>query len=295
MALPLDLRRILESPEGGRQLADADARAQLTEWFPDLEAGRGFVQPELHAYTVLDHNLATAACFDDVLGDEGRGGTFAARTGWLSRQELLGGSVGGLPVIAATRLACLLHDVAKPATAIHSEGRLRFPRHGPRGAELMAERLPRLGASSELTRFVTAMIRYHLRPRELVRPWPPSDRATQRFVRDLDGHMLPLLMVNLCDGMATQGPRYTDGHFDRHINFLNYVMSRVFELEELPGPAPLINGHDLVGELGMEGGRLVGAVLTSVLAAQHNGEVKTRDEALAYARSALAALEPETP
>jgi hypothetical protein len=155
----------------------------------------------------------------------------------------------------------------------------------------MAERLPALGGNAALTRFVTSLIRYHLRPRELSRPWPPTDKAVSRFLRDLDGHMLPLLLVNLCDGMATQGPRYTDAHFDRHLNFLNYVMTRVVELEGHHGARPLLNGHDLLTELGMESGRLVGAVLTSVLAAQSSGELTSRDEAIAYARKALAALE----
>jgi hypothetical protein len=159
----------------------------------------------------------------------------------------------------------------------------------------MAARLPELGASDEATRFVAALIRYHLRPRELVRPWPPSERAVQRFLSDLDGHMLPLLLVNLCDGMATQGPRYTGQHFERHLNFLNYIMSRVVELDGRVGPRPLISGHDLINELGMESGRLVGAVLTSVLAAQSSGELTSRDEAIAHARKALAAIEPMSP
>jgi poly(A) polymerase/tRNA nucleotidyltransferase (CCA-adding enzyme) len=295
VSLLLALRSILESSDGGALLADADARAELCEWFPELEAGRGFEQPELHAFTVLDHNLATATSFDEILGEGGRGSSFALRTAWLETGSLLDGEVGGVPIVAATRLACLLHDIAKPATATFADGRLRFPRHGPRGAELMAERLPRVGSNAELTRFITSLIRYHLRPRELIQPWPPTDKAVSRFLRDLDGHMLPLLLVNLCDGMATQGPRYTDAHFDRHLNFLNYVMSRVAELDDRRGLKPLMTGHDLLTELGMEGGRLVGAVLTSVLAAQSSGELTSREEAIAHARKALAELEASSP
>jgi hypothetical protein len=295
LALPFELREILGSEKGGTALAGADARGQLTEWFPELEGGRGFEQPELHAFTVLDHNLAAAAAFDEVVGGDGRGARFEEATRWLGASDALRGEVGEVSIVAATRLACLLHDVAKPATAVHREGRLRFPRHGPRGADLATERLAQLGAETELARFVAALIRYHLRPRELVRPWPPSDRAVQRFLHDLDGHMLPLLLVNLCDGMATQGPRYTDAHFERHINFLNYVMSRVAEVAGQPGVTPLLNGHDLITELGMESGRLVGAVLTSVLAAQANGEIRSRKDALAHARRALAALEAQGP
>lgn len=295
MAPPSELLRAVVSARGGDFLRAADEGGLLAGWFPELERGRGFEQPELHAFTVLDHNLAAVGAFDAVLGESHRGNVFRAKTAWLDPAGLLEGDVEGVPLVALTRLACLLHDIAKPATATLVDGRLRFPRHGPRGAEIVEERLPELGFGPAATRLVASLVRYHLRPRELVRPWPPTDRAVRRFLHDLDGHMLPLLLVNLADGMATQGPHYTEAHFDRHCNFLNYVMSRVVALDERGGPQPLIGGQDLLTELGMEGGRLVGAVLTSVLAAQGAGEVRTREQALAYARTVLDELKQRDP
>lgn len=293
MALPATLLDALAGSPGAATLRELAAGGELFGWFPELEAGRGFEQPELHSYTVLEHNLAAVDAFDELFGPGGRGQVFSERTAWLGDEARLAGEIDGLPIAALTRLACLVHDIAKPATATLVEGRLRFPRHGPRGAELLRAQLPRLGFGSDGTAFVQAMVRYHLRPRELVRPWPPTDRAVGRFLRDLDGHMFPLLAVNICDGIATQGNRYTDAHFDRHCNFITYVMVRVASLRQGSGPKVLIDGNDLLSELGMESGRLVGAVLTSVLAAQGAGRVTSRAEALAYARTVLASLESE--
>ena len=50
----------------------------------------------------------------------------------------------------------------------------------------------------------------------------------RRFVRDLDGEVLALMVVNLADGWATQGPRYTREHFRRHCAFVNYVLARAW-------------------------------------------------------------------
>ncbi|MGI8927431.1 MAG: HD domain-containing protein [Tepidiformaceae bacterium] len=191
--------------------------------------------------------------------------------------------------MALTRLACLLHDVAKPHTAATVDGRLRFPRHGPRGAEVVAERLPALGFGPAATTFVAAMVRYHLRPGELVRNWPATDRAVRKFATDLDGEVLPLMLVNLADGMATRGPRYTRENYRRHCGFLNYVVARAWAVTEA-GETPLVTGEDLILELDLESGRLLGAVLTSVRRAQLAGDVSDREDALALARDALAAL-----
>ena len=154
---------------------------------------------------------------------------------------------------------------------------------------MMRERLPSLGFGPEATDFVARMIRYHLRPGELIRNWPVSDKAVRKFVSDLDGHVLPLLLVNLADGMATQGPRYTREHYRRHTTFINYVIARAWAANE-EGEPPLLTGDDLIAELDLSGGRLLGAVLTSVRRAQLDGAVSNRPEALALARSVLEAL-----
>lgn len=270
-------------------LRELDATGKLTAAIPELEAGRGFAQPELHYYDVLEHNLAAVAAVDAVLGSGEDNLQLREAIAWIDVEASLDREIGGVPLAALVRLAALLHDVAKPATAVFEGGRLRFPRHGPRGAELMGERLPALGFAPEATDLVTRLIRYHLRPRELIRDGAATDRAVRRFVADLDGHVLPLMLVNLADGMATRGPGYTRENYRRHCTFVNYVAARAWAVAD-EGEVPLVTGDDLIAELDLAGGRLLGAVLTSVRRAQLEGAVTTRHEALALARSVLETL-----
>lgn len=274
------------------ELRRLDESGELTRLLPELEAGRGFVQPELHHFDVLQHNFAAVGALDLVLSPGGHNSELREALAWVDLEGVFDREIDGQPLLALTRLGCLLHDVAKPATAAQIDGRLRFPRHGPRGAELMLERLPRIGLGSDATLLVSRLIRYHLRPRELIINWPPSDKAVRKFVADLDGHILPLLLVNLCDGMATRGPQYTRENFRRHCNFLNYVVARAWAASE-EGDPPLVSGDDLIAELALSGGRLLGAVLTSVRQAQFNGAISDRHEALALARSVVASLPAE--
>lgn len=157
---------------------------------------------------------------------------------------------------------------------------------------MMSERLPQIGFRPEVTDLVSRLIRYHLRPAELVRTWPPTDRAVRRFVNDLDGHVLPLMLVNLSDGWATRGPGYTRENFRRHCIFMNYVLARAWGATEEDDP-PLVSGDDLIRELDLQSGRLLGAILTSLRRAQSDGAITDRNEALAYARHVLAALPAE--
>ena len=103
-----------------------------------------------------------------------------------------------------------------------------------------------------------------------------------------------LMLVNLADGWATRGPGYTRENFRRHCGFVNYVTARAWAvMDEGEGEAPLITGEDLLRELDLEGGRLLGAVLTSVRRAQSEGAITNRDEALALAGELLASMRAE--
>ncbi len=291
MRPPASLIDALTADATAPALRELDRANELTSMIPELEAGRGFGQPERHYYDVLDHNLAAVAAADAVLGDGADGSEFRDELAWIDLDESFSPEIEGLPMKALVKLGCLVHDVAKPLTAITGDdGRLRFPRHGPRGGELMAERLPRLGFGPEATRFVSKLVRYHLRPGELVKAWPPTDRAVHRFVTDMDGHALPLMVVNLADGMATRGPGYTRESYRRHCGFVNYLLARAWAVNETEEP-PLVTGDDLIAELNLESGRLLGAVLTSVRRAQFEGVISGRDEALSMARITLARLQ----
>ncbi len=293
MTPPRELLDAIARDDAEARLRALDADGTLTAGlFPELEEGRGFEQPALHTYTVLEHNLAAVGALDRALGEGVEGLRMPDPSPEIEIGEWLGREIDGRPLRHLLRLSCLVHDIAKPRTATVREGKLRFPRHGPVGAELLEGRLAALGFEQDSIEFVTTMVRYHLRPGEFVRSWPPSDRALRRFARDLDGQTLPLLLLQLADGMATRGPSYQRENFERHIGFLGHIVTRTAEALREEEPA-LVDGEELMRELGLAGGPLLGAVLTSVREAQLAGEVDDRATALALARQSLERLTAE--
>lgn len=293
MTPPRDLLEAIARDGAEARLRALDEDGTLTSGLlPELEEGRGFEQPALHHYTVLEHNLVAVGSLDRALGEGVEGVRMPDPSPEIAVAEWLGREIDGRPLRHLLRLSCLVHDIAKPRTAVVREGKLRFPRHGPVGAELLEGRLAALGFEPASIEFVTTMVRYHLRPGEFARSWPPTDRALRRFAHDLDGQTLPLLLLQLADGMATRGPAYRREHFERHIAFLGHIVTRAAEALREEEPA-LVDGEELMRELGLSSGRLLGAVLTSVREAQLAGEVDDRAAALALARQSLERLTAE--
>lgn len=294
MTPPRELLDAIAHEGAEERLRALDGEGTLTAaLLPELEEGRGFEQPALHHYTVLEHNFSAVGALDRTLGEGVEGLAMPDPSAEISVAEWLSREIDGRPLLHLLRLACLVHDIAKPRTAVVREGRLRFPRHGPVGAELLEGRLAALGFEQASIDFVTTMVRYHLRPGEFARSWPPTDRALRRFAHDVAGQTLPLLLLQLADGMATRGPNYQREHFERHIAFLGHIVRQSAEALREDEPA-LVDGDELMRELGLPSGRLLGAVLTSVREAQLAGEVDDRATALALARQSLNRLNAES-
>jgi putative nucleotidyltransferase with HDIG domain len=73
--------------------------------------------------------------------------------------------------------ACLLHDIAKPATTRIEDGRVRQPGHSAKGAIMARELLWRLGVAPAVRERVAALVRTHQVPFFLIEEQDPRRRA----------------------------------------------------------------------------------------------------------------------
>jgi putative nucleotidyltransferase with HDIG domain len=183
----------------------------------------------------------------------------------------------------------LLHDIGKPATkTVEDDGRTRFFGHEDLGARLAEERLRALRFSNDELDRVTGIIGGHMRPHWLAEA-PLSRRAMYRFFRDTRDYGVDILLLSMADHLATHGP---DTDLYRWVERLGLI-SQLFEVyfsrhEEVVAPPPLVNGDDIMRELGLPQGKQIGAILEALREAQASGEIRTRVEALTMARRVLA-------
>lgn len=294
-----ELMRLFETSRTARGLRVLDRVGVLAELMPAVAAGRGVTQPREHYYDVLDHNIEAVAAVDGLIAKQppAAGALLRPRAEywrWLDPIvdvhryfEATGG--GGQTRFALTKLAALLHDVAKPQTrAPDAGGRIRFLGHAEQGAALAATMLRRLRFSNREIAFVRLLVSEHLRPTQMSDAGPPTDRAIGRFFRDLDDAALAVFTLSIADHIAARGPRLDARDYSRQVVYVAHVIDRRRAMLATTTPERLITGDDLMREFRLAPGPLIGRVLRVVADAQSAGEVRTRDEALALAHQSLA-------
>lgn len=164
-------------------------------------------------------------------------------------------------------LAALLHDVAKPACAARDGERITFYGHTELGETMAVEVCQRLRRSREVWERVGYLVRHHLR---LISA-PEMRRSTLRRFLAEDG-IDELLELARLDILASHGNL-------RCYDFCR-EQQRAFGAEPLK-PPPLLLGRDLLA-LGYAPGPLFKEILHAVEERQLEGELTTRDEALAW-------------
>ena len=289
-----ELLRTLAAPGTRRSVEMMDDLGVLSIIIPELDAAKGVDQPKEHYYDVFGHLAAAAGyadqilnwCFDyDFVAElmprfEGFASHFA--------EEAVDGHTRG----TLLKLTALLHDIAKPQSkTIEPTGRIRFFGHSEKGEDMVGPILRRLRVGRRGVRHVRTMVRYHLRPGQMAAKGDlPTIRAIHRFYRDLGDAALDTLYLSMADFLAAVGPRLTSDKLDEHAKVIRHTLAVGPQKQVVPDPASLLlTGHDVMSELQLEPGPLVGELLGVVSKAEARGRVATRTEALELARTYLKA------
>ena len=295
-----ELSKIVTQPGAADHLRYLDELGLLPFLIPEVEPMKGLEQPSPHHLDVFEHSLETVrwleALVDTLQGKskEAKGalalvperlGPFAPRlTAHLARP-----ASGGRTRLTMLKLAAFLHDVGKPATrSLDEEGRIHFFGHEGKGAAMAAAILRRLRFSAGEVRLVRTIIAHHMRPMQMARQEAITKRATYRFFRDMGEAGVDTLLVCLADHLATWGPHLRASRWERRVELVASLLEDYYlRRREVISPPKLLNGRDLMRELGLEEGPRIGQLLEAVREAQVEGKVRTREEALASARAVL--------
>jgi hypothetical protein len=94
-------------------------------------------------------------------------------------------------------------------------------------------------------------------------------------------------LLSVADRLATRG-RKADEAIAAHMEVAGPMLSAALDWRRDGRPSPPIPGDELAAELGIEPGPQLGELLRGIERAVYTGEVRGRDEAVSWARSALA-------
>jgi poly(A) polymerase len=231
-----ELRKMLLSERPDRALQLLEEATLLELVLPELHACRGVEQRGWHTADVYGHTLE---------------------------------AVRLAPPALTVRLAALLHDVGKPATATPDGA---FRGHETVGADLAARALRRLRFSNAEVGRVTKLIRLHLRPVFYESTW--TDGAVRRLARTAGDLLWPLIELARADIAASAYP---------HPEKLEELAGRLRQqLAEQPGRIrPVVFGADLMRELSLTPGPEVGRVKRRLEELVLEGEIEPSRAAVA--------------
>lgn len=161
------------------------------------------------------------------------------------------------------RLAALMHDIGKPKTRrFEPGGKVSFHHHDAVGAKMTRKRLKALRFDHHVVEQVSDLVDLHLRFHGYVdEPW--TDAAVRRYVKDAGPLYGRLNRLTRAD--ATTQNRRKALMFEHAMDEMEERVAKLKEQEDIDAIRPDLNGDEIMAELGIAPGPLVGKAYRHML------------------------------
>lgn len=302
--------KILGGPKASASIRALEMLGVLQHLMPELLKMRGVTQSNPHIHEVWTHTLAVVDQLDNLLTSSLRLDFDPEKTsdmfmGLVSlkigryREQIAKHFSNQLNPSRSHRsllfFAALYHDVCKPDTkTIDESGRIRFFDHDIKGAEVVADRARAFNLSNDEVERLHTIVRHHMRfhffaDRLEREGQPPSRKAVYRFFRDSGAASVDLILLALADLRGTKGNELTQVTWTAYLDIARILLENYWERpEEVINPPRLVDGNELMKELNLQPGKIVGVLLESIRENQAAGKIADKEQALAFAREELA-------
>ena len=303
-----EIFKILKGPKPDAAIRALEMLGVLQHIMPELLAMKGVDQSEPHVYEVWTHTLAVLDHLDQIISAL-RVGYDAEKTndmftGLLTlrlgryREQIAQHFSKQLNVDRSMRsllfFAALYHDVSKPDTkTVEESGRIRFFEHDLKGVEIAAQRARSFNLSNDEIERLQVIIKNHMRihffaDRLEKEKQEPSRKAIYRFFRDSGEAGIDLVLLGLADVRGTRAHSLTIETWNIYLDVARILLENYWERpQEAVTPPRLINGNELMKELNLKPGTVVGQLLEAIRENQAAGKIEDREQALAFARVEL--------
>ena len=282
-----ELFKVLSVADASRFLKAMDEAGVLKEVIPQVRLMHHVKQGGYHHLDVWEHSLETVKKMEGLLAKMRPADPELAA--YLEE-----------PMAADRRryqlmkMAALLHDIGKPEAHEVQAGKTMFHGHERIGRVICKDVTRRLKLATREQAALDTMIFWHLRPGYLADNKVLTRRAVFRYFRDTAAEAVSVLLLAVADQRATRGPLASVSSRRRHEKVAFDLTRRYFDMQKEEPFVRLINGDDLIKRLGLEPGPIFSKILTAVEEAQVDRRVKTKSEALAWAKK-VASRRPVSP
>ena len=100
---------------------------------------------------------------------------------------------------------------------------------------------------------------------------------------------MDLVLLGLADVRGMRAHALTTETWNSYLDVAHTLLENYWERpQEIIAPPRLVDGHELMKELGLKAGPAVGQLLESIRENQAAGKIENREQALSFAREELA-------
>jgi putative nucleotidyltransferase with HDIG domain len=299
-----ELFQLLDCPSPATAIRALNKLGAIPYTLPELADLKNLLQPPPHIHDAWEHSLNVSNQLNKIFSalqpkydpDSSANLSFGLISIRLGRyREQLNAHWNEFlnidrPLKPLLILGALYHDIGKPQTRqIDNKGKIRFHKHEKNGAELVAARGHALQLSNPEIERLSLIVLHHMRPIWLTQTAKlPTRRAIFRFFRATGAAGIDVCMLSLADTLATFGPTLPTDMWAHQVEVVRSLLEAWWERkEETIYPQALVNGNDLMSELGITPGPIIGRILDKILEAQACGEIINRRQALELASELL--------
>lgn len=277
-----EMDRIFLQPDSASTWKALGETSLLGSLFPELLPMKGCEQGGYHHLDVWSHSVAALENYEALLLFlQERFPEYGS-----SLSEYLDSTAGSLDRRRLLKWALILHDMGKPQTReLKEPGRWKFHGHEHTGGDLAQAFLKRLKFANKDMQVISLLINQHLRPLSFFNNQERGSDDFFRFFRTLGREAVGVLLMSYGDLAASRGPLAGANREEEFLKLLQDLVQYYYQ-EYYPAvhTPELIKGRDLIAVLQMKPGPAMGQILREIRELQLSGTLKTRQQALEFAR-----------
>lgn len=280
--------RLLLAPKAATSLRALELLGALKEVLPEVSALKGRGDLWESSLRTLEHLDKVLSLVGKEYPEEGAkdmySGLIVLSLGRYRQQigaHLDSELVAERPLRGLLCLAGLYHAAGEEAG-----DSAREREKATRSAALLVKRAEKLRLSSAEIERLGQIVRHQ----NLVFQLSKADasltrRAIYRFFRTTGEAGVDVCLLSLAVLMSLQGQELSKNVLEQRLALLRALLESYWEhYDEIISPPTLVNGEELMAQLGLRAGQRIGMLLEALREAQAAGEVKTAKEAFALAK-----------
>ena len=273
---------VLGLPSASQSLDDLLQTGALAEIVPEVKSLSSVEQSYPHRFNLHEHSLQTVRMLEQILGDE----TGVLKNHHARIEDYLGCEIEqGVSRKSLLVFAAFFHDTGKTVTAGTKNSRNTFYAHDYHGGRINRIISHRLGLGRQGRNMIVKITENHMRILQLSLLENLTERAKIRFLMDMDGVELEVILLAAADVLSTGTDKRYMQTVDRVLDLCVELIDRIYNPDSNKKKIQLVTGDDIIQILKISEGRQVGLLLRKVWDLERSGTLKTRDDAIKWLKA----------